>query len=131
MKNKTLLTIFIICFVASAVLSFIPPEEACGGVQTGCYAVNNSGYENTIGIKNSYFGLIAFGTLIFLTGSQMKKPRKKKQTLINLGVIAGSLFALYYLYLQAFVIKAFCKYCLVVDSGILLSLIIVFTWRPK
>ena len=131
MKNNTLLFIFIVCFIASAILSFIPAEEACGRVQTSCYAVQNSSYDQTIGIKNSYLGLIAFGGLIILTASQMKKPKKYKKTLIIIGIIAGSLFAVYYIFLQAFVIKAFCKYCMVIDSGILASLILVFAWRQK
>lgn len=131
MKNPILLPIFIVCFIASAILSFIPAEEACGGTETGCYAVNTSEYTNTIGIKNSYFGLIAFGSLIVLTTSQMRKPKKYKKILITIGIIAGSLFAVYYLYLQIFVIKALCKYCIVIDSGILLSLILLFTWRQK
>ena len=49
MKSQTLLIIFIICFIASAILSFIPAEKACGGTQSTCYAVQQSGYEETIG----------------------------------------------------------------------------------
>jgi uncharacterized membrane protein len=130
-RSRTILGIFLICFLASTILSFIPAEEACGGTQTGCYAVNNSGYEETIGIKNSYLGLITFGTLIILTISQMKKPRKYKKKLMLLGIMGGSLFSIYYLYLQTFVIKAFCKYCLVIDLGILLSFLLIFLWRKK
>ena len=129
MKNNTLLFIFIVCFIASAILSFIPAEEACGGTQTSCYAVSHSGYEDTIGIKNSYLGLIAFGILAIILLSHMDKPKKYKQILLTIGIICGSIFAIYYLYLQIFVIKALCKYCIVIDSGILISLILLFAWK--
>jgi uncharacterized membrane protein len=131
MKHPILLLIFIICFIASAILAFIPPEEACGGTQTSCYVVSQSGYEETIGINNSYLGLIAFGLLSILTLSNIKEPKKYKHKLIIFGIIAGSIFAIYYLYLQIFIIKALCKYCIVIDSGILLSLILLFAWKKK
>ena len=43
MKNKAkyiiLLTIFIIAFICSGILTFVSVEEACGGIQTTCYAI--------------------------------------------------------------------------------------------
>ena len=131
MKNKTLLIIFIICLIASAILSFIPPEIACGGENTGCYAVQDSGYEQTIGIKNCYFGLIAFGIITILTIMHIKNPKKYTKKLITSGLLIGSIFAIYFIYLQVFIIKACCQYCMVVDIGTLLALIIIFAWREK
>jgi uncharacterized membrane protein len=130
-KYIILIAIFFISFVASAVLSFVPAEQACGGVQTTCYVVQTSEYEKTLGINNSYFGLVAFPILLIFTFSHIKKPKKYKKQMIFLGIIGGALFAIYFLYLQFFVIQALCKYCMVVDVGALLSLGILSLWKEK
>jgi len=129
-KYIILLIIFIICLIASAILSFIPPEEACGGTDTSCYIVNTE-YVETIGIKNCYFGLIAFSVLIILTICHILKPKKYKKQLILIGLIIGSIFALYFIYLQFIVIQACCQYCMVVDMGTLLGLVIALFWKEK
>lgn len=130
-KYVVLLIIFILCFIASAILSFIPPEEACGGSETGCYIVSQSEYAQTIGINNSYFGLIAFSFLIILTICHILKPKKYKKQLILIILIIGSIFALYFIYLQSIVIKAYCQFCMVVDIGTLLGLAIALFWKEK
>jgi len=130
-KYIVLLIIFILCFIASVILSFIPPEEACGGSETGCYIVSQSEYAQTIGINNCYFGLIAFSVLIILTICHILKPKKYKKQLILIGLIIGSIFALYFIYLQLIVINACCQYCMVVDIGTLLGLVIALFWKEK
>jgi len=130
-KYIILLIIFIICLIASIILSFIPPEQACGGDETSCNIVSESPYAKTIGIKNSYFGLIAFSVLIILTICHIIKPKKYKKQLILIGLITGSVFAAYFIYLQSIIIKAYCQYCMVVDIGTLLGLVIVLFWQEK
>jgi len=130
-KYVVLIAIFFLSFAASAILSFIPPEQACGGIQTTCYVVQTSDYEKTLGINNSYFGLIAFPILLIFALSHIKNPRKYKKQIITAGILFGSLMALYFLYIQFFVIGGLCRYCMAVDLGILLSLVILFAWREK
>jgi uncharacterized membrane protein len=130
-KYIILIIIFFFSFVASAILSFVPAEQACGGVQTTCYAVQTSEYEKTLGINNSYFGLVAFPILLIFTLSHLGKQKEYKKNIITAGILFGSVIAIYFLYLQAFVIKAFCRYCTAVDMGALLSLILIFAWKEK
>ena len=130
-KYVILLIIFILCFIASAILSFIPPEEACGGSETGCYIISQSEYAETIGVKNCYFGLIAFSILIILNIIYLKKPKKYKKQLILIGLIIGSVFAIYFIYLQFIVIQACCQFCMVVDIGTLLGLATALFWKEK
>jgi uncharacterized membrane protein len=130
-KYKILLIFFILSFLASAVLSFIPLEQACGGVQTTCYAVQTSDYEKILGIKNAYLGLVAFFLIGALTFLHIKVPRKSRKTLITLGVVFASLIAVYFLYIQFFVLDAICRYCIIIDISSLLSLGIVLFWREK
>lgn len=130
-KYIILIAIFFLSLIASAVLSFVPAEQACGGTQTTCYAVQTSQYEKTLGINNSYFGLIAFPILLVFAFSYMKKQKQYKKRLIIAGILFGAAFSIYFLYLQFFVIKALCKYCMVVDVGALLSLCIITLWKEE
>jgi uncharacterized membrane protein len=128
-KYLILIAIFFLSFVASAVLSFVPAEQACGGTQTTCYVVQTSEYEKTLGINNSYFGLVAFPILLVFAFSYLGKQKKYKKNIILAGTIFGSIFAIYFLYIQFFVINALCRYCMVVDIGALLSLGIITLWK--
>jgi uncharacterized membrane protein len=122
MKYKVILLLIALGLAASVVLSFIPIEQACGISAHGCYAVQTSQYESTLGFKNAHVGLVAFALLFLITYLHDKKPTKRRKQFIQTGLIMGSLIALYFLYLQFFVIHAICKYCMVADLGILLSL---------
>jgi uncharacterized membrane protein len=129
LKYRSLAVIFGLCFIISALLAFMSPEQACGGIETTCYAVQNSSYEKTLGINNSYFGLIAFSILGILALYQINEPNKKTKKVLTYGIIAGALFAIYFFYLQFFVIKALCRYCMVVDTGSILTLFIMVFWK--
>lgn len=135
MKNKAkyiiLLTIFIIAFICSGILTFVSVEEACGGIQTTCYAVQTSQYETTFGIKNAHMGLVAFSIMAILIFLHLKQPTKNKKQIIKMGIILGSIFALYFLYIQFFVIDALCKYCMIIDVGMLINLGIIAFWKEK
>jgi uncharacterized membrane protein len=128
-KYIVILVIFILAILASGILSFVSIEQACGGTQTGCYAVNTSQYEKTLGIKNGYIGLVVFSILAIITSLHIRNPSKSKKRIIITGIILGTLFALYFLYIQFFVLKAICKYCMVIDLGMLINLGIIMFWK--
>lgn len=130
-KHKALLTIFIICLVTSTLLAFTPTEKICGEETSSCSVVQNSKYERILGVNNSYFGIAAFLALIFLTLSQSKYPKKNKKLFLNLGVTVCALGAMYFIYLQLFIIKAICPYCMVVDTGSIAALAIIIVTKKK
>jgi len=130
MKYKVILFFLFLAIVASTILSFIPISQACGPT-SGCSIVQASQYESTLGIKNAYLGLVGFVTLFIIIFLQEKKPTKRKKQLILTGLIIGSTFALYFLSLQAFVLHAICKYCMVADVGILISFLFFLTIKEK
>ena len=130
MKYKILALILLICLIVSAIIAFIPTDQICG-IQSGCEEVQNSKYHNFKGIDNSYIGIAAFLILLALTISHIRTPKRHKQFLIFVGTILGSAIAVYFLYLQAFVIKAFCPYCVVIDIGILIGLVILLHRNKK
>jgi len=129
MKYKILIVLFIIAFLASAILTFVPVEDACkiGGEETedGCLSVQTSKYAKTFGIKISHIGFIVFLFLTILTYSQIKYPRSIKRHIIHLGTILGTVIAIYFLYLQEVVLKSYCKYCLVVDFAMIAAFIVI------
>lgn len=135
MKNSSkyisILIILALIIIASAILSFVSIEQACGGVQTTCYAVQTSQYETTFGIKNAHAGLVVFSVLAVITFLHIKNPSKNKKKIINLGIIIGTIFAVYFLYLQFFVLSAICKYCMIIDLGMLVNFGIITLWKEN
>lgn len=126
MKNKILLLLFIIAFVASLLLTITPISETCSIAESTCTTIEKSIYSDTFGIKNSLYGVAIFAFMIIITYSQIRKPKKFKQYIINLGTIIGAIIAIYFLYLQQFVLKAYCQYCLIVNISIVLGIIVLF-----
>ena len=130
LKYNILFVLFLVALLFSVILSFFPTPAICS-LNGGCDVVHDSPYNYTFGIQNSYFGIPIFLVLTFLAFSQIKHPTKTKRKWINRGVLLGGLVAVYFLVIQAFVLKSYCHYCLVVDISILASLAIVLFTEEK
>ena len=116
---------------SSLLLSFAPQETICN-LNEGCSVVQNSSYSYTFGIKNSHYGILIFTILSIITFSQIKKNNKLKEQIIHASILIGALIAMYFIYIQAFVLNAWCKYCMVVDISLIFALIILgFTYKKK
>ncbi len=130
-KYFILLGLFIISLISSIILS-VPSESDTCSLVGGCDIVHDCCYNYTFGIQNSYFGVGAFLFLSIFTLFQIKKPTKIKRDIIYFGIILGSLVSLWFIYLQQFVIEAYCQYCLITDIGVLIALgIILFNWEDR
>jgi len=125
MKYKIFLFIFAISLISSIIITSNSAIGVCT-IDGGCNTVNNSSYGSTFGIKNSVYGIFIFSFMILLTAFHMKKPNRHTRRIIHAAVILGSIIALYFLYVQFFVIRVFCNFCLVVDFGLLIALIFLF-----
>ena len=134
MKYKFLLVLFIIAFVGSFALSIARETDLAfcdiSGEETGCSAVYNSTYGQILGVQNCHIGVIVFFILSALAAHQIKFPTEKRRSIIHIGTIISAFVALYFLYLQKFVLQSYCDYCLVVDIGILIALAVVI-WKWK
>jgi len=127
--DYALLAIFIISLLSSLGLSLDGSTKFCI-TATSCDIVSTSAYAYTFGIKNAYFGVVIFALLSLLTAWHIREPHHHKNKIIRAGVFVGSAIAIYFLYLQMFVIGAFCTYCLIVDMSLLLALALVLVhWR--
>lgn len=129
MKYKILLVLFAMSLVLSFVLAFTPINELCGEETSSCSIVQNSEYKETLGINNSILGIMAFTILIAITLSHIYNPGKRKKIFLAAGILMLTIAAVHFIYLQVFVIKALCVYCMIIDVSIILSLIILMTKR--
>lgn len=129
MKYKIFLFVFVISLLSSIVLYSNSLTGICDPGK-GCDVVNGSVYGSTLGIKNSVHGIFIFSFMIILTLFHMKKPNKHTRRILHLAIIIGSAIAIYFLYLQIFVIKVICSFCILVDIGLLVSLIfMIYLWK--
>lgn len=129
MKYKILLILFFIALITSTILAFTETSTICD-VNGGCSKVAGSEYNQFVGINNSYFGILIFLFLTIITFSEVRKPKKTKRFIINMGILIGTPIALFFLYLQQFILKEYCKYCLIIDISILIALLVmVYSWK--
>ena len=129
MKYKIFLFVFVISLISSIILFSNSLTGVCDPGK-GCDVVNSSVYGSTLGIKNSVYGIFIFSFMIILTAFHMKRPNRHTRKIIHAAVILGSVIALYFLYLQFFVIRIFCSFCLIIDFGLLIALIFLFyLWK--
>ncbi|MEM2707958.1 MAG: vitamin K epoxide reductase family protein [Candidatus Pacearchaeota archaeon] len=129
-RKKIMLTyIFIISIINLFISSYIEinkikPKDSCF-ISGSCTIVDVSSFSDIAGIHLSIIGIFAFLILALLSATQIKNPSNLKNKVIFLLLIIISIFSLYLLFLQFFVIKAICKYCLVVDL-LSISMLIAF-----
>jgi uncharacterized membrane protein len=83
---------------------------ACSG-QAGCSEVLGSAYSKVAGIPVALFGVAGyFSAFTFATFAAFNYPRARKFFALMVGVLFAA--TLWFLYVQAFVLHAFCRYCL-------------------
>lgn len=95
-----------------------------------CEAVNSSRYAEFGGIPIALFGLLAYLLIIALFFLELKFPEWKDSLLLaNFGVtFAGTLYSFYLTYVELFILKAVCPFC-VVSAVIIVILFIISTLR--
>jgi uncharacterized membrane protein len=92
------------------VLAFTGETAACGG-QIGCSEVLASAYSKVGGIPVAAFGLAGYFTAFtFATFAAFNYQRARRFFALMVGVLFAS--TLWLLYVQAFLLHAFCRYCL-------------------
>jgi uncharacterized membrane protein len=90
----------------------------------GCDIVQQSKYSEVFGIPMGVFGAIYYMGLLTLI-------LLKKNKLIPLALFMGILFSSYLTYLEAFVINAYCGWCLTSFGIIVLATLVYFIDQRK
>lgn len=98
-----------------------------------CAAVLTSPYATISGIPIAIFGAIAYFTA-FSFAILTAFGNRRLWRLFGIQVVLMSLFTAWLLYVQAFILKAFCQYCLI-SAGTTFTLLIIALiykfWRSK
>lgn len=89
-------------------------DPAFCGVGSGCMAVRMSPYSRLLNVPLPTWGLLAFGSLF---GFAMTARDRAWHAVVAVISGLGALVAGYLVYLQAFQIRAFCKWCILADTG--------------
>lgn len=101
-----------------------PAALICTG-SGGCETVQESSYAELLGIPVALLGLIAYLAVLALVAWDTEEARTGAAALA-LGAVG---FAVYLVTLQAFVIEAWCVWCLVNDLAIVPLLAVLAVWR--
>jgi uncharacterized membrane protein len=91
-----------------------PDALICTG-SGGCETVQESEYATLVGVPVALLGLLAYAAVIVLTVVDSRRARVATAVI----AVSGLAFALYLVALQAFVIDAWCVWCLVNDVIVL------------
>lgn len=92
------------------VMALTGETAACGG-STGCFEVLGSGYARIAGVPVAALGVLGYlATFSFATFAGF--GYKRARGLFALTVWSMFAMTLWLLYVQAFVLHAFCRYCL-------------------
>lgn len=97
-----------------------------------CLEVQNSQYSQLFGIKLTNLGIISFTLLLGLYLLYLKRINKHLEYLFLLACLAGAILALYFLYVQFFILGKLCSNCLVIDGfAIIISLLALYDFKKK
>lgn len=88
-----------------------------------CYKVQHSPQSKTFGIPNSLAGLVMYLAILGLTWQYASGGSFWS---IQAVVTFGFLFSMYFTYVQAFVLKAFCTWCVI--SAINFTVMFLAVW---
>lgn len=103
---------------------------ACGIIE-GCDKVLASVYSTIGEMPVALFGLVYYGFLLYLLSVYLvyKNPAFLKMSVVI--AFLGFLVSLWFVYLQIFVIKAFCFYCLISAFSSTAIFLFLLFWRIK
>ncbi len=131
--NKLLFIIAIAGLLVSGYLwsTHAAPEALICGENGGCHTVQESIYSEHFGIPTAAYGVAyyAFLASLALISSSKKNPPRLTWVLY-LTTASGLVVSTYLTYLEAFVIDAWCRWC--VASAIIATLAFAIVWlQPK
>ena len=136
-KKKSLIIILALSVVGFADATFLAMKKMIGSPiiclgSNGCGVVDASSYSNVAGIPLSILGSLFYAVTILLLVQYLLRKQKRILDIAMVTLIAGGIFSVYLILLQAFVIKAWCYYCIVSDTiGIINALLIIRLMEKK
>lgn len=115
--NKLIWGIIVLSFIGLLDATYLTVSHYSGAqlscsLTTGCNTVTTSVYSEILGFPVALLGLIFYFTVLFasLLYFDLKKPTLLK--IIAPLAAAAFLSSVYFMYIQFFVLKALCQYCI-------------------
>lgn len=98
---------------------------------TGCETVRNSSYSNLFGLPVPLFGVLGYSAiaLICIMSVLRKFPLGHIKKLLLFFGIFGFVLSAYFTYLEAFVIRAWCLWCVI--SAVIMTAIFLLTAKTS
>lgn len=127
--KPAVLILSIIGFLLSVYLTYLHYSEgqtAFCSQGSDCDVVRQSSYSSLLGIPVALFGAVGYALIFWFTYVSMSK--RLRWLLLYTISLAGFVFSLYLTYLELFVIKAICPYC-VVSALIMTAIFILVALR--
>ncbi len=119
----------IVLSAATYAKSSMPVSNMCSA---HCDVVLGNSYAKLFGIPQALIGVVSFTFLALLAWYFLVFETKLAKKLIFISLALGSLYALRMLYIQAFILNAFCPYCVVIDiSTIVAGFAVVFMHKRR
>lgn len=137
-KNTTVIwTILVLSIAGFADAAFLAIKKlvgspiVCSGFN-GCGVVDASPYSSIAGIPVAVFGTLFYAITILLLVQFLLRKQKRIFTVTSALLIGGGVVAVALIGLQAFVIHAWCQYCLISDTiGIINALLIIYLLKKE
>jgi uncharacterized membrane protein len=120
MSRSTLLAIILVLaflglidsvYLAHAALSDTALSCGISGLD-GCNIVAQSAYSRIFGVPNGIYGVVFYALTLILSFVMIRSYHSWMLKLLLALTSAGLIASFYFLYLQVFLIKALCIYCL-------------------
>jgi uncharacterized membrane protein len=108
-------------------MHFTESQAAFCAAGSDCDTVRQSGFSTIMGIPVAATGVAGYSVILIVFLSGMKK--RTKWLLLYILALAGFVFSAYLTYLELFVIKAMCMYC--IFSAVLMTIIFIALLRAK
>ena len=113
--TRSIFFLSLIGLLVSGFLSFeysLPRSITCPLGGLSCEAVRNSQYSKMFGISVPILGILFYFSFSAISLLSLENTGKLMRKLIFMAATVGFLFSAYFTYLEAFVIHAFCFWCL-------------------
>ena len=89
-----------------------------------CRKVQHSKFSKTLGIPNPFLGLLMYTSIILLTYFTL--AGQVPAWIVKAVVVFGFAFSLYFTAIQAFVLRAFCTWCVVSAVNFMVMFVALF-----
>lgn len=108
-------------------MHFTESQAAFCAAGSDCDTVRQSGFSTIMGIPVAAVGVAGYSVILIVFLSGMKK--RTKWLLLYILALAGFVFSAYLTYIELFVIKAICMYC--IFSAVLMTIIFIALLKAK